>query len=280
MEKNMNIAAVIGTVGLLLVSITGMTQGFANNDDILEFWQLNSVIIVFGGTLVSVVYSGSLRSLKRLATSISEVFNSQPDKSVHTLVILVDVAKIARKNILAVENILTKIKNPFIRDGLQMVVDRVDRDMVEKTLTTEMINIDQQRSADAKMIKLLSTLSPAWGMIGTLFGLVFLLNNLGDDMDNIGPAMATAILTTLYGAILSNGLFLPWYNRLIEIKDEERRFYQLARDGILAIEAGQRSELLEQDLKNYLDPELRSKYEELKFSRGHRAKVNKAKAVA
>lgn len=276
----MNIAAIIGTVGLFLVTLTGMTEGFDNLEGLKYFWQFNGFVIVVGGTLISAVYSGSLRSLRRLLACIPEVFNSPPDKSVNTLVILVDVAKIARKNVLAVENILPKIKNRFVRDGLQMVVDRVDRDLVEKTLTTEMINQDQQRTADAKTIKLLSTLSPAWGMIGTLFGLVVLLNSLGDNPEAIGTGMSTAILTTLYGAILSNGVFLPWYNRLIEIRDDERRFYQMAKDGILAIENNQRSELLEQDLKYYLGHEHRLKYEELKFNRSHRTKIAKAKAVA
>ena len=278
----MNIAAIIGTVGLGVGSAAGMTQGFTNYSGLGDFMHLSSIMIVLGGTLVSAIYSVSLRSLNRLLITIPEVFKGRPDRSVNTLVMLVDVAKIARKNVLAVENLLPKIRNHFLKDGLQMVVDRIDRELIERILTTEMINLDQQRTTDAKMIKLLSTLSPAWGMIGTLFGLVLLLKNLGVGQDAIGEGMSTAILTTLYGAILSNGLFLPWYNRLIEIRDEERRFYQMAKDGILAVENSLRPELLEQDLKNYLNPELRRKYEELKFSRQRTKKpVNKkARAAA
>jgi chemotaxis protein MotA len=276
----MNIAAIVGTIGLGLVSAAGMTEGFTNSSGLLDFFHPLSMMIVVGGVMVSAVYSGSFRSLNRLLTTIPDVFKSHPDRSVNTLVMLVDVAKIARKNVLAVENLLPKINSRFLKDGLHMVVDRVDRELVEKVLVSEMINLDQQRTADAKMVKLLSTLSPAWGMIGTLFGLVLLLKNLGAGMDVIGQNMSTAIITTLYGAVLSNGLFLPWYNRLIEIRDEERRFYQMAKDGILAVESNMRPELLEQDLKNYLIPELREKYEELKFARKRRKKITRTKAAA
>ncbi len=276
----MNIAAVIGTVGLCVVSAAGMTQGFTNLSGLFEFLHFNSFIIVLGGTLVSAVYSGALRSSNRLITSVPEVFKTQPDRTVNTLVMLVDVAKIARKNVLAVENILPKIKDRFIKDGLQMVVDRIDRELIEKIMSSEMVNLDQRRTADAKTIKLMSTLAPAWGMIGTLFGLVLLLKNLGGGAEAIGEAMSTAILTTLYGAILSNGLFLPWYSRLIEIRDEQRRYFQMVKEGILAIENNMRPELLEQDLKNYLSSDLYEKYEELKYSRTRRSTGAKSKVKA
>ena len=104
-------------------------------------------------------------------------------------------------------------------------------------------------------------------MIGTLIGLIILLQSL-DDPSKIGPAMAIALITTLYGAVLSNTVFLPMHNKLVHQKDEEKVVYEMTRDGVLFIEKGERPEFIEQDLMNYLSPELKKKYEELKFSSG------------
>jgi chemotaxis protein MotA len=275
MEKNMNIAALVATIGLALVTASGMTSGFTNPDGLVSFLHFPSLIIVLGGTLVSVAYASSARNINRLIKVIPEIFKAHPDRMVNTLTMMVDITKIARKNVLAIENTLPKVRNSFMKEGLQMVVDRVDREVVEKILASEMINQDQQRTADAKIVKFLSTLTPAWGMIGTLFGLFLLLKNLGGGPEVIGDAMATAILTTLYGSLFSNGLFLPWYNKLIELRDEERLYYHMIRDGILAVESNMRPELLEQDLMNYLTSELRTTYNEMKFARQKRAKSNK-----
>jgi len=266
----MNIAAIIATIGLAVLTANGITGGFSRMDDLMFFFNGSGIFIVLGGTLVSAVYASSVQNIIRLMKVIPEVFKAQPERMVNTLVLLVDITKIARKNVLAVENILPKVKNQFMKDGLQLVVDRVDRQLVEKILISEMINLDRQQTADAKMVKFLSTVAPTWGMIGTLFGLVFVLKDIATGPESIGAGMALAILTTLYGAILSTGLFLPWYNKLIEKRDEERLYYQMIKEGILAVESNQRPELLEQDLKNYLNSELRQKYEELKFSRQKR----------
>lgn len=275
----MNIGSIIGTVGLFLVTAAGMTKGFTNFEGLVNFLHFPSLMIVLGGTFFSTIYSCSFSNFTRLFTIIPEVFKTPSNKMINTLVVLVDVAKIARKNVLAIEHLLPKIKNQFMKEGLQLVVDRIDREQTAKILTSEMKYSDQQRTADAKMVKLLSTLAPAWGMIGTLFGLVLLLKNLGGGAEVIGDAMATAIITTLYGAVFSNGVFLPWYYKLIEIRDEERVLYEMIKTGILAIENNQRSELLEQDLKNYLKPELRKKYQELKFKRSRKNNTKNTKAV-
>jgi chemotaxis protein MotA len=211
----MNIAAIFATLGLAFLAAIGMTEGFSQTDGLIDFLSWPGLVIVLGGTLVSAVYASSVRNIIRLLKVIPEVFKAQPERMVNTLVMLVDIAKIARKNVLAVENILPKVKNQFMKDGLQLVVDRVDRQLVEKILISEMINLDRQQTADAKMVKFLSTVAPTWGMIGTLFGLIFVLKSIADGPESIGSGMSTAILTTLYGAILSTGLFLPWYNKLI-----------------------------------------------------------------
>lgn len=102
-------------------------------------------------------------------------------------------------------------------------------------------------------------------MIGTLIGLILMLADLSDP-NSIGPNMSVALITTLYGSLLSNGIFLPWATSLDTARKNEMVLYEMVRDGVLFIEKNERAEFIEQDLMNYLTPELKAKYEELKFS--------------
>ena len=114
------------------------------------------------------------------------------------------------------------------------------------------------------MLKLGASLAPAYGMLGTLVGLILMLQNLSDP-SAIGPAMAVAIITTFYGVIIANVFFTPFGNKLADKKNDDKILREMIRDGVLYIEKGERPDFIEQDLMNYLTPELRSMYEEMKF---------------
>ncbi|MBU3915819.1 MotA/TolQ/ExbB proton channel family protein, partial [bacterium] len=109
------------------------------------------------------------------------------------------------------------------------------------------------------------SLAPAFGMIGTLIGLILMLADLSD-VNSIGPNMSVALITTLYGSLFSNGLFVPWASQLETARRSELVLKEMVRDGVLFIEKNERAEFIEQDLMNYLTPQLKAKYEELKFS--------------
>ncbi|MCP4754687.1 MAG: hypothetical protein GY866_27720 [Proteobacteria bacterium] len=275
----MNIASLIGLILISFVTAFGMTAGFSDMSGLKNCFQITSLVIVLGGTLASAIHSYSLASFLRLTRLIPRVYKNSPSMMINTLAITVDIARIARKNVLAIEDTLPKIKNLYLRSSLRLVVDRVDREMIVKIMTSEMKYSDQQKEADAQMVKLMSTLSPAWGMIGTLFGLVILLQNLTGGAEIIGKAMATALVTTLWGTLLSNGLFLPWYTKLTEIKEEEKVLNEMIRDGVLAIEQNERPEFVEQDLINFLNPDFKVKYQELKSIRSKK-RTSKAKQTA
>lgn len=262
----MNFMSIGGFAIAMVVCALAMTGGFSDMSGLHLFIHPLSLIIVIGGTLASVAHSFSARNLSRMMRAIARVFSAQENLALMDLATIVDVAKIARKNVLAVENSLPDIENEFLREGLQLVVDRIDREMVIQILMSEVMNKEQQRDFDAKMLKKVADLSPAWGMIGTLFGLVILLTHLDGGAVAIGNAMATAIITTLYGCFLSNAVFLPWHNKTMEMKEEERISNEMIRDGVLMIEAGVRPELIEQDLIKYLNPDMFDQYQELKAS--------------
>jgi len=262
----MDLAALIGTIGAFVVIVFGVVSNKGPESMVL-LWNLPSLIVVLGGTLIATIGSYPLdQTIPGLFKSIGRVFRSKSVPLIETLVIIVDVAKVARKNVLAIEDSLPSIENEFLRNGLRLVVDRVDRELITDIMVSEMKYADQKKQLDMEVVKGMSVFSPAFGMIGTLIGLVLMLADLSDP-NSIGPNMALALITTLYGALFSNGIFLPWANILETSRKADLVLYEMVRDGILFIEKNERAEFIEQDLMNYLSPELKAKYEELKFSR-------------
>ena len=263
----MNLAALIGNIGVLVVFVFGCTyENGSIKPEYLQFmWNAPSLIIVLFGTIVATIASYPMDMIAGLGKTIGSVFKGKNIPLIETLVIIVDVAKVARKNVLAIEDSLSSIENEFLRNGLRLVVDRVDRELIVEMMMSEMKYSAQKQTADQLMIKQMSSLSPAFGMIGTLIGLVLMLQSL-DDISTIGPKMSVALITTLYGSLFSSGFFVPWSNTLEGMNASEVVLNEMIRDGVLFIEKNERAEFIEQDLMNYLTPGLRAKYEELKFS--------------
>jgi chemotaxis protein MotA len=261
----MDLAALLGLIGVFAVFLFGVLPN-AGMSGLMLMINIPSMIIVIGGSIAATIGSYPMEVISGLPKTIGKVFKSKSVPLIETLVIIVDVAKVARKNVLAIEDSLPSIENEYLRNGLRLVVDRVDRELITDILMSEEKYQDQQKQLNAGMVKLMSTYAPAFGMIGTLIGLVLMLANL-DDPSSIGPNMSVALITTLYGAFLSNGVFLPWATSLETARNAEKTLSEMVRDGVLFIEKNERAEFIEQDLMNYLSPELKAKYEELKFSR-------------
>jgi chemotaxis protein MotA len=228
------------------------------------FIDFPSVLIVVGGTTASVLTSYPLTKVLRVGRVIARVFRQPPEELIETLTLIIDVSKIARKNILAIEDALPSIDNAFLRNGLRLVVDRVDRELIIDIMHSEMRYLALRRDEDIAILKTFASLAPAFGMMGTLVGLILMLQNLSDP-SSIGPAMAVAILTTFYGILAANIFFTPWANKLTAQKESDKILREMVRDGVLYIEKGERPDFIEQDLMNYLPPDLRTMYEEMKF---------------
>ncbi len=228
------------------------------------FIDIPSLMIVLGGTIASTMASYPMDVFSTFAKSIKSSFQAETVPLVETLTLIIDVSKIARKNILAIEDALPSIENLFLRGGLRLVVDRVDRNLIVEMLSHEMKYAEVAAESEIAVIKTMGSLCPAWGMLGTLVGLVILLQNL-DDPSKIGPAMAVALITTLYGSLFANTVFAPCANKLSGRKDDQKVLREMIRDGILYIEQGERPDFIEQDLVNYLPTSQKAVYEQLKF---------------
>ena len=267
-QNNMDIATVLGiglAIGLVFMGIVVDFSTFSLKLGNMAFFvDFPSVLIVIGGSTAAVLTSYPLNKVMRLGKVIGSAFKQTPEELIETLTLIIDVSKIARKNILAIEDALPSIDNLFLRNGLRLVVDRVDRELIIDIMHSEMRYLDLRREEDVGILKTYASLSPAFGMMGTLIGLILMLQNLSDP-SAIGPAMAVAIITTLYGTFMANIFFTPWANKLSNKKESDKILREMIRDGVLYIEKGERPDFIEADLMNYLPPDLRTMYEEMKF---------------
>ena len=264
----------VGTILAWFMLLFAMTFNFAtlsiNAGNVQYFWDTPSLMIVFGGTIASTFISHPMGDAKGFLGIIGKSWKPNSVQLVETLTLIVDVSKIARKNILAIEDALPSIENLFLRGGLRLVVDRSDREAIVNMMAHEVKYTMAGKDNEIAVVGTMASLCPAWGMLGTLVGLVLLLQNL-DDPSAIGPAMAVALITTFYGSLFANTIFSPAKKKLELYQGEEKVLMEMIRDGVLYIEGGQRPDFIENDLMNYLPPVQKTMYEALKFEGGGEA---------
>jgi len=261
----------IGTILAWFMLLFAMTFDFAtlsvNAGNVIYFLDTPSLMIVFGGTIASTFISHPMGDAKGFLGYIGKSWKPNSVQLVETLTLIIDVSKIARKNILAIEDALPSVENLFLRGGLRLVVDRADREAIVNMMAHEVKYTMSGKDNEIAVVGTMASLCPAWGMLGTLVGLVLLLQNL-DDPSAIGPAMAVALITTFYGSLFANTIFAPAKKKLQGYAGEEKVLMEMIRDGVLYIEGGQRPDFIENDLMNYLPPAQKTMYEALKFEGG------------
>ena len=248
----MDIGTVIGIIlgiGLLLGAILiGSSLG--------SFVDIPSVLIVVGGTIAATLIAEKLPrvlSAIRVAKNAFRVPAGDAHATIETIVKLSNIAR--REGVLALEN--QQIDEPFLAKGVRMAVDGLAQEEIRGTLTAELVAMKQRHSRGQKLFKFMASTAPAMGMIGTLIGLVNMLQAL-DDPSSIGPAMAVALLTTMYGAVLAFLIFGPIAEKLQRYGQEETANMIVVIEGIDSIVKGHNAMLIKEKLEARLPPEDRS----------------------
>jgi chemotaxis protein MotA len=270
MEQGTLVGTILAWFMLLFAMMFNFSTLSVNIGNGVYFLDTPSLMIVFGGTIASTFISHPMADAKGFLGIIGKSWKPNSVQLVETLTLIVDVSKIARKNILAIEDALPSIENLFLRGGLRLVVDRADREAIVNMMAHEVKYTMAGKDNEIAVVGTMASLCPAWGMLGTLVGLVLLLQNL-DDPSAIGPAMAVALITTFYGSLFANTIFSPAKKKLELYAGEEKVLMEMIRDGVLYIEGGQRPDFIENDLMNYLPPVQKTMYEALKFEGGGEA---------
>jgi len=247
----MDLATLLGMIGAIGVVIGAIISG----GSAITFVNIPSILIVVFGTLLVVMIKFSMAQFLNAIKVASHAFSSKAENPEELIVLLVDLARVVRKEgLLALED--REIDNEFLKKGVQMLVDGNSREVVSTVLQKELKQTMDRHSWGARVFSSAGDVAPAMGMIGTLIGLVQMLSQM-DDPKSIGPAMAVALLTTLYGAFIANVIALPIADKLKLRKIEESRVNAMCLDGILAIQDGQNPRIIEAMLKTYLAPKQR-----------------------
>ncbi|NQY64757.1 MAG: flagellar motor protein PomA [Alteromonadaceae bacterium] len=242
----MDLATIVGVLGAIGLLITAMIL----SGDFAMFVDTQSMIIVFGGSSFVVMSNYNIGQFFGIGKIIAKAFLFKLEKPEELIEKAVDMADAARKGgFLALEE--AEISNSFMQKGVDMLVDGHDADVVRGTLQKDISLTTERHETGIGMLTALGEVAPAMGMIGTLIGLVAMLSNM-DDPKSIGPAMAVALLTTLYGAFLANVIAIPLANKLKLRVAEEKMNQQLILDAVLGIQDGQNPRVIEGLLKNYL----------------------------
>jgi chemotaxis protein MotA len=229
-------------------------------DNLLLFWNVPAMLIVFGGAFAAVMIAYPLKSVLKLATYISKGFfhkEDHPQKIIEQIVSLSEAAR--REGILALESRLYEIDDPFLVNGIQMVVDGLPPVTIEKILSSELDSMNIRHNRGRTVISSLGKFTPAFGMIGTLIGLVLMFAHFNPE--TIGAGMAVAILTTLYGSVVSYLFLLPIAEKLATLNDSELQLREMMLKGITAIQAGEHPRVIRLKLLTCIPPNERPQNE-------------------
>jgi chemotaxis protein MotA len=242
-----DLATLLGLLGGMGFVLMAMVLG----GSLMMFVDVTSVLIVVGGSLFVVMMKFTMGQFFGAGKIAGKAFMFKVDEPEDLIAQVVEMADAARKGgFLALEEM--EITNPFMQKGIDMLVDGHDVDVVRQTLNKDINLTEERHEFGTSVFRALGDVAPAMGMIGTLVGLVAMLSNM-DDPKAIGPAMAVALLTTLYGAMLSNMVFFPIADKLDMRRGQEILNRRLIMDGVLAIQDGQNPRVIDSYLKNYLN---------------------------
>lgn len=248
MKKNM-----MPTIGMLSGFIL-ILWSITMTGSIINFIHIPSLVITLFGSFCALMISFPLKTLINIPSILKILLVTPTDNKQDLIITFTELAKKARKDgLLALEDDIEEIHNEFLTSGLQMVVDGVEPDTIKDIMEIKLDTVERRhRTGQAVFVKW-GELAPAFGMLGTLIGLIIMLSKL-DDASAIGSGMATALITTFYGSLFANLIFIPIASNLSVQTENELFTGQLIIEGILEIQAGSNPRLLEERLMTYLSP--------------------------
>lgn len=249
----MDLATIIG----ILLSFGLVLSAIMFGGSLMIFVSIPSLLIVIGGTVGASLVNYPLGSVLGVFGVIMKVFFSSVDSPSEIIERFMDLANRARREgILSLEPVIKELNDLFMKKGLQLTVDGLEPEAIQEILETEISYREERHESGQEIMNAFGAYAPAMGMIGTVIGLVQMLQTM-DDPSSIGPAMAVALITTFYGAVLANLVFLPMAGKLKHRSKEEILTMEMVMEGILSISKGENPRIIEEKLSSYLPPKQR-----------------------
>ncbi|MCI9555799.1 MAG: motility protein A [Lawsonibacter sp.] len=260
----MNITYIIGVVAAFGVMVTGMMQGTEgfNPGQVMNFVDPASVFITIGCTIAVLIASFPVGTLKSIPKHFAVLMNTKKHDPLAVIEQLVELAQVARKNgLLALEEMGNQQTDPFFKQCIMLVVDNNDADQVREIMMNDIEQSSARHEDAAGMYDKASAVAPAFGMVGTLVGLINMLKGMdvssGDGASSIGTSMGTALITTLYGCVLAHMIFSPIASNLRARDEEEVLCKLIIVEGIMSIQSGANPKFLREKLMTFLSQKQR-----------------------
>lgn len=254
----MDIASIIGLILALALMVFGIITGDEGPAAIVGFLEYKSALITFGGAFAATLITCQglpkfLNGLKSI-TLIMKPVEANEEETIRSIINLSNIAR--KEGLLALEEAANGIENEFLKKGVLLIVDGTDPELVRSILETELYCIEQRHKDTISFWETLGSMGPAWGMIGTLIGLINMLGKL-EDVSTVGPNMAVALITTFYGSVLANWVCIPVAAKLKSNSGSEISMKEVMVEGLLSIQAGENPRVIEEKLKSFLSPDRR-----------------------
>ena len=244
----MDIATVLGS----LISFGLVLSAMLTSGSLLIFVDVPSLLIVLGGTVGCCLTNYPLKQMIRIIGVIKKTLPYKIVSPIETITIFVEYGTKARKEgLLALEGIIKNTDDVFVKKGLQLLVDGMEADGIQEILDMEIATLEKRHQVGVDLLNAFATFAPAMGMIGTVIGLVQMLQNMSDP-SSIGPAMAVALLTTFYGAVLANLVFTPLAGKLKVRDQEETMMREMQSAAIVSIAKGENPRIMQEKLSSFL----------------------------
>ncbi len=249
----MDTATIVGLVlGVVRVAFAILLGG-----EVIPYLSAPAFLIVIGGSTAATLTAYPLATFLKMPKVAMHALFSKPQDPRHLIQQLVELAEVARRDgILALESRSEQIQDDFLTHGIQMAVDGTDPEVIQTIMETELDNLVSRHEAGKGLLDSMGRFAPAFGMIGTLIGLIAMLSNM-DDPSKIGTGMATALLTTLYGTLLANVIFIPLADKLALRSSEEVLCKTIIIQGVMAIQAGDNPRNVQSKLLTFIPPAIR-----------------------
>ncbi|MGI6587743.1 MAG: motility protein A [Peptococcia bacterium] len=246
----MDRSTIIGIIsGFMIIIIAIMLEG-----SILPFWSLSSLLIVLGGASSATLVNFSLDQVLEAKKVLKIAFQDVSKEPLEIIENMVDMAgKARREGLLALENEIEDTEDEFLKKGVQLIVDGTDPDLVRNIMETDIIMTEERHKIGIGIFSSMGATAPAFGMLGTLIGLILMLRDLNNP-DALGPGMALALITTFYGSFLANLIFNPIAGKLKLKSEDESMIKEIIIEGVLSIQAGENPRIVSEKMKSFLHP--------------------------
>ena len=254
----MDIASLLGIVGGAAMIVMSVLTSGGTLGGIID---IPSVFMTIGGSYFAMFIAAPLKKALGMFKIMGKAFKV-PDFGEKNIVINMQALseKARREGILALEDGLDDLEDPFMKMGLRLVVDGTDGNIIRAIMENEMTQVENRHMEWIGIINVWAGFAPGFGMMGTVLGLIGMLRNL-EDKSSLGPNMDVALITTLYGSMMANWLITPFSTKLANQNAVEMRSKEMIIEGVLAIQAGENPRIMAQKLLTYLDPVTRKAIE-------------------